>query len=565
MGQIKRNLKRVLRKLVRLLVSSQKLLSANENQKNKKKVEEEKKSTRAIIAEQRKRDRNDRRLSRKRARVRLKQIKERIRAEKKAAREIEKNRRQEEARGRRFARGVGRRAGRAVRGVTGGLATAAAFQFDLVGAGLQIANFERRVIQLGEQANLALPDELKLTEAINEASLATGKSRDELLDFVKATFDTGGGIALATQNLDEMAKSMVAFSSDAQQTGALLSSISDFGIKGRAAAGIVDVIAAQAKLGKISAQQFGAIGPELFGAGAAKGFEGRQGIAQLGALAQFAARASSGPESSKTAVVALLTGLLSKSEVIQKKLGIQTTKGGAVVDPFTSIKKIIKSPKATDKLLEQIFGAEAARVLGPLRTSFKRRGGFGELGEFVQTGVGAKGQGQRIFERISETSGFKIDQLTSLITVLTDKALLAGVSELIKGMTEFTKDPDKIRQLVSDFKIIGEAIVSLAKNVNKVMPTFSVFRSLFTGATEEEIKELTRPKESVFKLRGGVSSTTQTPGSQSSAIGGGNVNVVNNFKKTPSGRTDSTTVVTQNNPTTGSTKRTHTKKVGIQF
>jgi len=553
-------LEKGLKKAGKILSGFSKRSTRKKEEEQKKEVEGEKKVTKATIAEQNKRDRNDKRLSRKRARNRLKQIKARIKAEKAADREIEKNRKATEKRRGRVARGIGRGIGRGVGGIGGGLIKGAALQFDLVGAGLQIANFEKRVVQFAETANVALPEEIKLTNALNNTALATGKSRDELLDFVKSVFDTGGGVKLATQNLNDMAEAMVAFNSDAVKTGALLSSISDFGIKGKAAGGIIDVISAQAFLGKISAQQFGEIGPELFGAGASRGFKGREGIAQLGALAQFAARQSAGPEASKTAVVALLSGLLEKSGKIEKEFGIKTTKGGSVVDPFEKIKSIIESPKATNKLLLSIFGKEAARVVSPLRLSFQRNKGFSELSQFVQTGVGAKGGANRIFKRVSETSGGKLDKLTSLITVLTDKALLGGFTRLVESLTEFSKDESKINQLISDFESIGEAVVTLADVVNSVTPSFKVIKNIFTNplpfSQSEEQTARVRAKDAAISAFLNKPGTFPPPQSGGGLLAG--VNVTNNIKVDPIRKTvKGKTIVSQSNPATGKTTRTH--------
>jgi len=401
-------------------------------------------------------ERIDDRLSRKRARNRLKDIRTRVRAEKSAQREIEKSERiASERRSRLFKRGVGTAIGLGVAGVAAGIY-----------AGRGILDYNTRLARTAVQAKKSREEQIALGEAITQTAVKRGIDRDEILTTFEKIVDKSGEFDLASQNLDKIAKVLVGTGADASELGSLMAALATTfkGMEGIKPFDFLEVLIAQGDDASINLAEMAAYAEKLFGAFKTSGLQGKQSFIEFSALAQIAGGGGTSAEAA-TMTSGLLKQLGKNSEKINKYLAKQklpaiTGKGGVLNNLGTILPNILKATGGDiNEINKLIPEAEAATPLKILAEEYRRLNG--ELRTFnhsIDLGANAAENVATKYDRVSMEAGQAFEKMSALGTALADKALVSVIDDLANSMNKLLSDPEKMKQLENTFKALAELL-----------------------------------------------------------------------------------------------------------
>jgi hypothetical protein len=396
----------------------------------------------------------DRRLSRKRARVRLRGMKENIRIAKREAAAELRIKRRNAAKLSKFSRfglaGVGL-------GVAG-----------VVIAARDMAKFDLQLTRASAQAGVSVKRQMELRDAIMKTSLAYGTSREEILSGIAAIVDKSGDLEFGAFMMEKMSKAAIGLGVNMGDLGLFATSLkTGLGATNKEAAEFLEILAAQADIGAITIREFAALGPKLFGAAAAAGVRGKKGVIDFGALIQVAGRTGS-PEEAVTAVTNLLAEIPKRYEAIEKVTKRDVFKGGEQRSSLKIIKEIIESTGGSQKKLLAIgFGKRAIKPIQLLAAAYRNAKTEAEkfeiLDKLILMGGTATESIAAKHARAAETSAVAFKKLGTAFTFMLDKALAPAVDDLSKSLHEMLQDEESIRMMTELFTALGVAVKGVGK------------------------------------------------------------------------------------------------------
>lgn len=412
------------------------------------------------INELRKNEQMERRLSRKRARNRLRQIKARIREENRLERQAIKHRS-------RMRRGLLRKAkwagvGLAGLGVGAGIGGIMAIR--------DVLEFDVRLAKTAAQADITTEAQMKLKDSIQNAGIQYGVSRDIILNTIEEIIDKSGNIALATENIDDFSKIIRGTRSEAKDIGALFAAAFN-AFKGTAneldpgkIADYVEVLVAQGDKAQINIANMANSSEKLFGAFKGAGLKTLKDFIDFGALIQASGEASEAAEAA-TSAVRFLDRLFTRGKDL-KKLGIDVFKPGTKKELKEISEILIDLMEKTGgdvSVLHKIFGEEALKPLKILSAEYKSTGTIGSYLKSIDIGREAKGVSQRKFNTVAKTASQGFERLMGVLTKGADTVLVDVLNDVSDAIQKMIDEPQKLKQFESTFREIGDTLRIVAK------------------------------------------------------------------------------------------------------
>jgi hypothetical protein len=394
----------------------------------------------------------DKRLSRKRARVRLRGMKENIRIAKREAAAEERIRKKQLASFKKFAKygalGLG------VGGVAGVLMASKA-----------LLNFDLALTRLAAGQDISIKKQAAMRAEIMKMTIATGVSRESLLETMDAIIQKSGDIPLATENLEALSKVLrVKGEEFAGPIGQLLAAMS----KPLAGTGIKPVevleqIIAQGKEGSIVMEEMAAKGQEVFGSMAALGAENFAGAM---ALLQMMGRVV-GSEKAITSFSLFFNDLERAAPKLKKDLKW---------DIYESPGKLKSPIKLATELMEKTQGIKAnliavpgttvnmIRMFDALLTDLKANNGeLKDTNRFLDRAKNASGIIAGQYARIEKTGANAFAKIKALGIELIEGAIGDSLQSVVDALNDFLADPKKLQQLKETFADIGVVANTLVK------------------------------------------------------------------------------------------------------
>jgi hypothetical protein len=443
----------------KVLKVSEKLVKRFEKANKKatdRRVRNEKKASSDIqMAEARKNKRlesMDRRLSRKRARIRLRRMKENIRIAKREATAEERIKKRSIARMKKFAK-----FGVAALGI-GGIA-------GVVMASKALLDFDLALTRLAAGQDISIKKQAAMRAEIMKMTIATGVSRESLLETMDAIIQKSGDIPLATENLEELSKVLrVKGEEFAGPIGQLLAAMS----KPLAGTGIkpikvLEQIIAQGKEGSIVMEEMAIKGQEIFGSMASLGAENFAGAM---ALLQMMGRVV-GSEKAITSFSLFFNDLERAAPKLKKDLKW---------DIYESPGKLKSPIKLATELMEKTQGIKAnliavpgvtvniIRMFDALLTDLKANNGeLKDTNRFLDRAKNASGIIAGQYARIEKTGANAFAKIKALGIELIEGAIGDSLQSVVDALNDFLADPKKLQQLKETFADIGVVANTLVK------------------------------------------------------------------------------------------------------
>jgi len=404
--------------------------------------------------EERNRIRMERRLSRRRARARLRQIRASRRAEARIEREAERERERRRERRNRIARGAVGVAGRGASIVGGGALGAIGTLFDSE----QVLEFGRSLAVLAGAADLTRKQQAKLAETLTDVSIQTGVARTEVLRGFEAIIEKSGDFQLAEQTILAMSKASVGLNADMQDLGFLSAALgTTFAKDTEEVIRFFEVLAAQGDKGKVVLKDIAGIAEDILVTAGGVGLKGEEALVSIGALLQSGIGSA---DERKTAVTNFIKALADPKKIEKAFPGVKVrNKAGDIRDPVQIVKEVLRVTKGETANIGRGFqGAES--LFFQAAKDFRNTGQFGELEKFLMLGEGSRGLIQNRFSRVEDTASVvALEKLQGLITLLSDKSLapaFKAMSESLEGLLEQDMDA-----LANGFAVLGSALGSL--------------------------------------------------------------------------------------------------------
>ena len=418
----------------------------------------------ALETQRKTNERLDKRLERRKAKNRLRAIRERVRAEKTAIREIERAQRiasQRRARLSKIAIGAGIGAGVAL-GAIG------------VRQGRKLLEFSRDVAFVAGQAKISTSAQANLKSNITDTSIQKGVKRDDLLIAIGTLIDDSGNIALATEGMGRIAEILVGSPTSPEDLGKGLAAL-DASLKGQGKTtkeliDIFEVAVAQGDIGSVNTAALAQSGEKIFGAILTKGFATKEGIIGTGALLQTAATGAT-TEGAVTNFKAFLDAMIANQGKLAKAGFDPLTKGGffkpidELVAGITSIKSLFSGDKVNQKVLKKLVPEKKARDLFSLLAQQSLLGDDAPFQQFFREGSEAGGNFDAKFQRLSKEGSTQFTRLGNLGSKLGEKTLEPIIADLTDTIEKLLKDPAALKQLEDTFRAFGDLLVLAGKGV----------------------------------------------------------------------------------------------------
>ena len=260
-------------------------------------------------------------------------------------------------------------------------------------SGKSIADLETRLTRLRLQAGISKEEMAKL----NQELFKTAQKRDinidpsELISAIERIVGKTGDLQFAVQNMQNLAYAISATGAAGQDVGAMGADLMEkFGIKDQQEIiKTLGLLVNQGKAGAFELRDLATQGERVTAAYASTGRQGKQAVAEMGAMLQMARKATGGPEETATALEALIRNF---NDPMKRKL--LTDSGIKLMDPedpkrMRSIidisKDLIKLTNADVSKIGRAIDSEGLRALNAMIIEFKQTGGFKSVDEFLTT------------------------------------------------------------------------------------------------------------------------------------------------------------------------------------
>lgn len=472
-------IKKSLKETEKLVKRFEKVNSAS----TQRRLKNEQKATHAIQRAEARKNRQleamDRRLSRKRARNRLRAMRENIRIEKAETRARERIQKQAEARRRKIMRFAGVITGIGAVGAIAGL----------FAAGKRIAEYEIQLKRLAADANLSAKAEMELAEAIKNTALTTGTSRELLVQTLADIQKESGRLDIAGKDIQKIGKIIRVVGEDsAQSVGKMYASLAyNFANTGLDLYKMLEIITAVGDKGVFTLDMFANNAQELITTFKSLGMETEIAWSEFNALIQLFAAGAGSAEKARTAVVNYIGRLRMDPKVIKgfKATGIELKNiDGTERSTLEVIKDIGKYTEGDINLFRQLgFPLETANIIWRSIGSRinKATGEIKGLSELIDAAADSAGVIDRKFGQVSDTLDQSYKILDSLVDVLTEETLKPFFQELTNSFKNLATNRAALTELRETFKTIGQTIKILGAAPKAMLWLGNI---LGTGASE---------------------------------------------------------------------------------
>lgn len=265
-----------------------------------------------------------------------------------------------------------------------------------IGAGVSmrgVADYETRITRLRLQAEVSKNE----INSLNQAIYGTSQQRDinidpsELLSAVEKIVGKTGDLEYAQNNLKNLAYAISATGAAGEDVGAMGADLMEkFGIKeSKELLATLGLLVNQGKAGAFELRDLATQGERVTAAYARTGRQGKEAVAEMGAMLQMTRKAVGSPEQAATALEALIRNLKDPTKSgILKDAGIQLTDPNdpkrmrSVID---IAKDLIKLTNGNDSIISRVIDAEGMRALTSMIIEYNQTGGFKSVDSFLNT------------------------------------------------------------------------------------------------------------------------------------------------------------------------------------
>lgn len=321
-------------------------------------------------------------------------------------------------------------------------------------SGKSIADLETRLTRLRLQAGISKEEMAKL----NQELFKTAQKRDinidpsELISAIERIVGKTGDLQFAVQNMQNLAYAISATGAAGQDVGAMGADLMEkFGIKDQQEIiKTLGLLVNQGKAGAFELRDLATQGERVTAAYASTGRQGKQAVAEMGAMLQMARKATGGPEETATALEALIRNF---NDPMKRKL--LTDSGIKLMDPedpkrMRSIidisKDLIKLTNADVSKIGRAIDSEGLRALNAMIIEFKQTGGFKSVDEFLTT----SSDPQALLDDSKEVAQTFNSAMTSLRTAFmyfANTNLAGPIQTLADAINSL--DPETLQQILS--------------------------------------------------------------------------------------------------------------------
>jgi len=409
----------------------------------------------------------DKRLSRKRARNRLRLMKENIRTAKREAAAAERTARMSM---RNQAKILKRGA------VAIALATAAAYFV----AAKSAMKFDLALTKMAGTQQLTAKQQQKIRDSIMATSVETGTGRDAILEMIATIVDKSGDIDLASKNIQKFGKILAVEGEEkAGDIGELFAALSsNVGAAGVDVMEAFEAIMAVGNKGNVIMTETAANAKKLFGAFDASGLKGKKAFSEFFALFQQVG-SQLDPAEATTAMKGFFRDIKKKSEELRDELGIEIYKDPKVRTNLKEISEIV------GLIMEKTGGSyeelkKIGKVSDPIAVVFNAmasdmRKNNGEMRNFnylTKLGVNSAKDLEQKYARVSQTSAMAWKRMQATLTLIGDEMVKGSIDEISNSLLDLMKDPAKLEALIGVAKAVGTMIKWIIKGGSKAIELF---------------------------------------------------------------------------------------------
>lgn len=321
-------------------------------------------------------------------------------------------------------------------------------------SGKSVADLETRLTRLRLQAGISKEEMAKL----NQELFKTAQKRDinidpsELISAIERIVGKTGDLQFAVDNMQNLAYAISATGAAGQDVGAMGADLMEkFGIKDQQEIiKTLGLLVNQGKAGAFELRDLATQGERVTAAYASTGRQGKQAVAEMGAMLQMARKATGGPEETATALEALIRNF---NDPMKRKL--LTDSGIKLMDPedpkrMRSIidisKDLIKLTNADVSKIGRAIDSEGLRALNAMIIEFKQTGGFKSVDEFLTT----SSDPQALLDDSKEVAQTFNSAMTSLRTAFmyfANTNLAGPIQTLADAINSL--DPETLQQILS--------------------------------------------------------------------------------------------------------------------
>lgn len=260
-------------------------------------------------------------------------------------------------------------------------------------SGKSVADLETRMTRLRLQAEISKEEMAKLNGELFKVAQKRDINIDpsELLSAIERIVGKTGDLKFATDNMQNLAYAISATGAAGEDIGAMGADLMEkFGIKDQQEIiKTLGLLVNQGKAGAFELRDLATQGERVTAAYASTGRQGREAVAEMGAMLQMTRKATGGPEQTATALEALIRNF---NDPMKRKILLDS--GIKLMDPedpkrMRSIieisKDIIRVTKGDRSKIGLAIDQEGIRALTAMMIEYNQTGGFKSVDSFLKT------------------------------------------------------------------------------------------------------------------------------------------------------------------------------------
>ena len=260
-------------------------------------------------------------------------------------------------------------------------------------SGKSVADLETRMTRLRLQAEVSKDEMTKLNRELFKVAQKRDINIDpsELLSAVEKIVGKTGGLQFAVNNMENLAYAISATGAAGQDVGAMGADLMEkFGIEDQQEIiKTLGLLVNQGKAGAFELRDLATQGERVTAAYASTGRQGREAVAEMGAMLQMTRKATGGPEQTATALEALIRNF---NDPMKRKILLYN--GIKLMDPedpkrMRSVidisKDLIRLTNGNRSKIGEVIDQEGIRALMAMMIEYNQTGGFKSIDSFLKT------------------------------------------------------------------------------------------------------------------------------------------------------------------------------------
>lgn len=264
-----------------------------------------------------------------------------------------------------------------VAAVGGGLLGAGA-AYKLAGEVKQVAALDGALTRLAIQAHMGAEAEKELHKQILNTSVATGKGRDSLQEYLQGVIDSTGNIDIAVDSLQAAAKASQVTGADMNGLGLIVSDMATkFNMTGKQAGDALAIMIEQGEKGKWTLNEMARTGTMAMSVAGLAGMEGAEGLREMGATMQLIRQGFATAEEAATGFKTMVTRIYSPAVAGKlKAMGISLETPSGDLRKFGDIfLDILDKAKGDTRVLADVFGSRGILGVATFNKILEKSGG----------------------------------------------------------------------------------------------------------------------------------------------------------------------------------------------